>query len=227
MSQQWKTESADDDVQMPLGTGDAGGGEESYAAPRQKVNTSTLALFAAFAAGLIVLYLLGLQNKPRAASAEDQAKQAAVASAIEEMLSKNSQSGAQVRSFLNDTGKLLELIRHYLEPRDDGFDLPGNPFERDQPRAVAAAPGEPPPIIPADDNEARILRETAEEFAKLKLQSVIIGARPAALITGKMVTVGAKFGHLAVTDIQAGRVLLSDGKRTFELKVNAPAMDKP
>ncbi len=84
MSQQWKSENAggeggggaEEDVQMPLGVGGGAGGEgfsgeESYAEPKRKMNTSTLALFAAFGAALIVLYLLGLGNKPKVATADE------------------------------------------------------------------------------------------------------------------------------------------------------------
>ena len=47
MSQEWKEPAAGDDVQMPLGTGGDAAPVEDYSPPRQRVNTSTLALAAA------------------------------------------------------------------------------------------------------------------------------------------------------------------------------------
>jgi hypothetical protein len=228
MSQEWKNEpAADEEAQIPLGVGDGAPAEESYGEPsKPKINTSTLALFAAFAAALVVLYLLGLQNKPRAASAEQQAKQAAVNTAIEEML-RSGDKTAQVKSFLDDTNKLVELIRHYLEPRADGFDLPANPFERLSSGPNVVGPSDPSPILPTNNDEARELRKIAEEFSSLKLQSTMIGKNSAALINNRLVTAGAKVGSFTVSEIQSGRVLLNAAGKVFELKVDGPKMDRP
>ena len=72
MSQpEWKNDTPEE---MPPMDGAEGATEEYAEIKRPKVNTSTLALIAAFSAGLIVLYLLGLQNKPRTASADETAR---------------------------------------------------------------------------------------------------------------------------------------------------------
>lgn len=228
MSQEWNKDSGmEEEAQIPLGVGDGAAAEESYSAPRPKVNNSTVALFAAFAAALVVLYLLGLQNKPRSASAEQQARQAAVNSAIEEML-RNSDKKAQVKSFLDDTSKLVELIRNYLEPRADRFDLPANPFERPL-GPVAKGPSDfvSQEVVMQDPAEARALRKLAEEFSSLKLQSTMIGKNSAALINNRLVTAGAKVGSFTVVEIGSGRVVLGGAGKTFELKADSPKMDKP
>src|SRR4051794_27655964 len=70
----WKEESAGDDVQMPLGVGAEPAQAEEYSGKsRPRPNGSTVALIGAFAVALAALYLLGLQNKPRSASAEEMA----------------------------------------------------------------------------------------------------------------------------------------------------------
>jgi hypothetical protein len=215
---------AGDDAQMPLGVGgDAPAAEESYGGDsRPKVNNSTLALFAAFAAALIVLYLLGLQNKPRQASAEDLAKQAAVTSAIDDML-QHTEKGAKIDKFLSDTGRLVQLILGAMGNKTiDTGELPGNPFEREEVVSVVHTEG-PQIVLPSDRSQQERLRLMAEEFSKLKVQMVITGSRPAAMINNQLVTVGATVGEFfKVTEIQASHVVLSNGEKAFVLKVDAP-----
>jgi hypothetical protein len=223
-TQPWKMDDAGgDDAQMPLGVGGEVGGEETYGGEsKPKVNTSTMALFAAFAAALVVLYLLGLQNKPRQASAEDLAKQAAVTSAIDDML-QHTDKGAKIDKLLSDTGRLVQLLMGALGNKGVEIgELPGNPFER----VIAAAPvrgDEPEVILPPNRSEQERLRLMAEEFGKLKVQMVITGSRPAAMINNQLVTLGAAVGeYFKVSEIQPNRVVLSSGGKSFVLKVDAP-----
>jgi hypothetical protein len=207
--------------QLPLGVSSEPGDEGYVGESKPKVNNSTLALFAAFAAALIVLYLLGLQNKPRQASAEEVARQAAVTSSIEEMLQNTGQGkGARIGKLLDDTNRLVQLLLGALGSKGpDVGELPGNPFER----IVNEAPvvGEPEVVLPRSLDEQERLRRIAEEFGKLKLEMVMMGPRPTAMIKGQLVTVGAMVGDFfKVSDIQSTRVLLTDGKRVYELKAN-------
>src|SRR5882724_4259764 len=119
---------------MPLGTGDTEAQEEAYVSDKPKVNSSTVALFVTFAAALVVLYLLGLQNKPRAASAEQLARQQQVGNAIDEMINSK-ENGAKIETLLGDIPRLVKILREYLgsKPQEEA-DLAGNPFERDEAR---------------------------------------------------------------------------------------------
>jgi hypothetical protein len=68
------------------------------------------------------------------------------------------------------------------------------------------------------------LKEVAKEYAGLRLQMVMMGNPPAAMINSNMTRIGAQFKYLKVTDIQADRVLLtyeskSGQKRVFALTV--------
>jgi hypothetical protein len=215
MSQQWKTE-GEDDVQMPLGTGESAVGEESYGEGRPKVNTSTVALFAAFAAALAVLYLLGLQNKPRAASAEDQARQAQITASIESVLSRSTTSRPGATSLLSDTDRLVQLIRNALVQHAGQVEISENPFERDVVRPVFS--NSPLTQAMPVSGDAGKIRRLAEEFQKLKLQMVMLGPRPAAMVNDRMVTVGAKLGSFTISDIQQNKVLLTADEGTYELK---------
>ena len=221
MSQEWKEPAVGDDVQMPLGAGGDAAPAENYAPPRQRFNTSTLALAAAFAAALTVLYFLGLQNKPRTATAADLAKAQETNIKIEKWL--NDKEGQKGVRQLGDG--LLQRLQGYFGTRAAAMELAGNPFEHQVPKApepVAVLDPElplpPPPVVEVEDP---VLKEVAREFAGLKLQMVMLGANPAAMINNQMATVGTKLGHLSVTDIQSDRVLLSYENKTGEKKVFA------
>ena len=61
----------EEEAQMPLGVGDESPADEYVEKRRSMPNTSTLSLVAAFAAAIVVLYLLGLLNKPRTFTADE------------------------------------------------------------------------------------------------------------------------------------------------------------
>lgn len=231
MSQEWNKNEAggEEDVQMPLGVGGESTGEESFGEPaKPKMNNSTMILFGAFAVALAALYLLGLQNKPRAASAEQVAREQEVSKSIEAII-QSRDSGAKLKNLVNgEIPRLVKILRDYLSTTpNDSLQLAANPFEREMPRAPVEHTGMIETVLPQGVQEQAEMREVAAEFGKLKLQSIMIGARPAALISSKLVTPGAKLGKLTVSDIQANRVLLSFKQNTFELKLNAPANEIP
>jgi len=229
MSQEWKEPAVGDDVQAPLGAGGEAAPAEEYAPPRQRFNTSTLALVAAFAAALIVLYFLGLQNKPRIASADEQAKAREIDSKIEKYrMNMEDQKGARP---LGDG--LLERLQGYFGWKVVAPDLKGNPFEHLVPKApeptavVLLDPVIPPPVMEVEDP---VLKEVARDFAGLKLQMVMLGNPCSAMINNQMAAVGTKFNHLTVTDIQTDRVMLTyenkaGEKKVFALRVNGSGGD--
>ena len=205
---------------MPLGVGS--GGEQEFSAPessKPKLNGPTFVLFGAFAAALVVIYLLGMQNKPRAASAEQMAHDQQVQSAIQELMTKNGKSG-DFHGLFQDTDKLVKMFYSYLgSEREPTPELPHDPFANDEPREVVAAAGNDV-VVPATNTiEAEKLRKVAETFAALKLQSVMLGHVPVAMINNRMVTIGARIDDLTVSAIEADRVLFNYGKNKFELKL--------
>jgi hypothetical protein len=224
--QQWNMQpSGDDDVQMPLGLNSESNGEYIPTGEgKPKVGGSTLALVGAFALGLAVIYGLGMHAKPRAASAETLARQQLVQSAITELLEKNGKA-EQVQGLFRDTDKLVAMFYSYL-----GTDtatrpaLPHDPFANDEARAVAITPSNPNAeavaIVTTNAAEAEKLRKVAETFNSLKLQTVMLGRKPAAMINNTMLTVGNKIGEFTVADIQNDRVLLTYNASKFELKLN-------
>jgi hypothetical protein len=224
VSEQWKTSSENDDVQMPLGTGDAGGDAGYSEEPKAKMNTSTLALIASFMAAVAVIYLLGLHNKPRQASAEQAAHEQKVSSAITELLQKNGKA-EQIQNLFKDTDKLVQMFYSYLGSKaTQSAELPGNPFASE---SVTPVPGtsQAAVFVASNAGEAENLRRIAETFNTLKLQSVMVGGKnTVAMINNRMLQVGGTIGDLTVTTIEPSRVVLSYGSNHFELKLSR---DKP
>ncbi len=229
MSQQWKNSETggDDDVQVPLGTGEGAAPEDVYVEKKPRMNSSTLTLFVAFAAALVALYLLGLQNKPRHANAEKIKAQEATSIRIDEL---SQQWGESATGLQGDIQRLVSILTKYLGTRqEESLDIGGNPFEREVAQSPFAGTTTAAPIIPTNTQDAAELRLVAETFNSLKLQSVIIGPTPVAMVNnGKgtvMISAGAKIGKLVVTSIQADRVLMKYKENVFELKSAGPSMD--
>jgi len=225
--QQWKAPEGEEDVQMPLGTG---GGEEApmeeySSGPRLKVNTSTMALVASFAAALVVLYFLGLQNKPRAASAEEVLQAQTIDSQLRSWLDRH--GGQTSVEGQTESEKLFaSLQRYFNQPSNTIEDLAGNPFAIEEKVAKIDNTNNqvvivPKPVPEPPDPE---LVEAAKEFAGLKLEMVMVGSPSSALINKQIVSVGSRFKYLVVADIQPDQVILSFKDKTYSLKRNSPTL---
>lgn len=232
MSQQWKVnEGGDEDVQMPLGAG--GGAEapaEEYSASRKpKINGSTIALVVAFAAGLVVLYFLGLGNKPRAATAEQVQQQQLVSNKIEALLGDKNKVN-EFGKFLDDSARLVDRLKQYFASISIP-ELNVNPFERDMPRTEAVAIKDPfpkqPDIITEDPVAAREMREAGAYFATLKLQMTMMGSPSVAMINNSMCTPGTKLKMFTITEIKPDCVILTFKEQTYTLASATPGGGKP
>ena len=225
MSQQWNT--SDDDAQVPLGAGGDAAPETAYEERKPKFNGATLALIASFAAALLVIYLVGLQNRPRTASAAQVEREQQVQSAITELLQKNGKA-EQIKSLFSDTKRLVPMFYSYLGAQNGTPpELSADPFSPPDLSKPEVSSLDPIPVVPTNTAEAEKLRKIAETFNGLKLQSVMVSkSNSAAMINNRLVTVGAQLGELTVTEIEATRVILSFGPHKFELKLIRPSTDK-
>jgi hypothetical protein len=230
MSQQPILEpSAEDDVQMPLGVGgDAAPAEEYVESKGPRFNTSTLALVASFAAALAVLYFLGLQNKPRAASATEVQHSTEVDKKIDEMIGSKAER-ANYEDLVRGTRSLVDKLQKYFDERMGAVDLNGNPFEK-KTEVVLRPPVDNTGVVigPSPDDiknaaDAAEWRKRAEEFGTYKLNLILLGATPKALINGKMVGIGDKLGSFSLMAINEDAVTLSttvdDLNKGFTLKL--------
>jgi len=225
MSQQWNT--SGDDVQMPLGVGceatsDAGFGETA----KPKFNTATLALIASFASALVVIYLLGLQNKPRSANAEQVAKELKVSTAITELLERDGKTD-QIKNLFSDTRSLVRMFYSYLGSQAGSPpELPHDPFAVEESRPTMAMIDNQPIAAPANQADIEKMRKVAETFNGLKLQSIMRSKTGSmAMINNRLVGVGTKIGSLTIAEIESSRVLLTYENQKFELKLTRPSLD--
>jgi hypothetical protein len=226
MTQQWKPEDTGDDVQMPLNTGGGEAPAEEYSAPgKPRINTSTLALVAAFAAGLVLIYLLGLHNKPRAASASDTAHEVELENKFKNFMG-NTTDLANVESALKDSRKFKKMIEDYFKVKPFNQDQVINPFARDLPPEPIFSQGattQVAPIGPIEDPVlAREMREAADYFPTLKLQMVMLGKPSMAMINNRMVSSGTRLNMFTVGDINEDSVSLVFKDKTFVLKSTSP-----
>ncbi len=224
--QNWNADGAgEDDVQMPLGlSSDNQGDYVPSGEGKPKVGGSTLALVGAFALGLAVIYGLGMHAKPRSANAETLARQQLVQSAITELLEKNGKA-EQVQGLFRDTDKLVAMFYSYLG-NDHAVHpaLPHDPFANDEvrPTLVNSPAQEAVSVVVTNPLEAEKLRKVAETFNSLKLQTVMMGRRPAAMINNTMLTTGSRLGEFTVAEIQNDRVILTYNTSKFELVLDRP-----
>jgi hypothetical protein len=221
VTESWKNN--DEDVQMPLGvsSGEGGGETEFTDEPsKPKINGPTVVLFGAFAVGLMVIYLLGMQSKPRAASADQLAHEAQVKSAIADLLAKNGK-GDQLDSLFRDTDKLMKMFHAYFGTEvQETPELAHDPFANDE---KSDSPVGPTLVTGVTDEK---LKKVAETFATLKLQSVMLGRTPIAMVNNRMLTVNARIGDLTVASIEANRVVFKYGENRFELKLPQQNIDQ-
>jgi hypothetical protein len=210
MSQQFHQDhDGEDDAQMPLGTGGEAAPAEDYVESKPKVNNSTVALIGSFAAALVVLYLLGLQNKPRAASAEQLARDLELNQRIDVLLNDKGGQG-KIENFFDATSRLLAKLRDRFERKTGEVEFGANPFEQVVARTAPVGDTSAAVVVLREDPaKAAQLRKLAEEFDKLKLDGVMMGSSPTALINKQMLTVGMKLGSFTIKQVKDGEVQLS------------------
>jgi hypothetical protein len=229
MTQQQWNQPAEDEGQMPLGVGGDTAPEQTFNEPKKpKVSGPTFVLFGAFASALVIIYLLGMQNKPQTASAEQTAREAQTTSAITELLEKNGKA-EQLQGLFTDTKKLVKMFYSYLGSQKTEIpQLSHDPFGEPAPTTEVKkdATNEAIKIVTTNPGDAEKLRQVAEAFNGLKLQSVMMGRTSVAMINNRMVQVGHKIGDLTITAIESNRVLLSYEQSTFELKLSRPSLEK-
>lgn len=212
-NEQWNM--GEDDVQMPLGTGGDAAPEPTFGDEKKpRISPTTLLLAGVFLAGMALIFVLGKQNGPKAASAQT-ARDTEIKASLKELMSKAGKTGGTSM----ETDQLVKLFQNN-GPGTLNNDPPGNPFEWNK----RAKPVETVvPVNVEDPLEQQRYRKVAETFAGLKLQSIMYSKeRSAAMISNRLATVGTKFGDLVVTAIEPERVLLAFEKQKFELKLARP-----
>jgi hypothetical protein len=198
-----------------LSPGEGAGGPHSLGALKNLMTGNWL-LVGLFGAGLAFLYAMNLMKGPSPASAQ----QIQAQSSVEEALAKLSVSGAAPAA-----GKTTKAIveTFYCEAKHRQIPaeaIKSNPFVF---RAVApplpqAAVVEPTASTkPAASNAAA---EALDAVKALKLSSVLMGAKPAAIISDNLLTEGQSIHGWTVNKILAREVQLSWKDQTYVLRMS-------
>ena len=167
-----------------------------------------------FAAGLAFLYVMNLMKGPATASAQQMQAQ----SDVEQALIKLSSSGAAPGPG-KTTAAIVETFyceaKHRQIPADS---LKSNPF------VFKAIPPAPPPAPPEANVVVKSVEpgvaEAMDAVKALSLRSVLMGAKPAAIISDNLLTEGQSIHGWTVTKILAREVHLSWKDKTHILKMS-------
>jgi hypothetical protein len=160
---------------------------------------------------------------PRPDSAVTQAEQK-----IDEALlklagnAKSSKSSDPIQSLLRDTDAVVAVFANDPSQRQVAVEhLQKNPFQLIITRK--AATGSDPAAASVDQAKVQRQRKLKEELAKLSLQSVLLGATPVAIISGKVVREGQTVGPFTIEQIGSFGVRLRADADAFTLAMNQPA----
>jgi hypothetical protein len=217
-NEQWNM--SDDDVQMPLGAGgdpgaDSSGGPEK----KSKINASFVLLGSVFAAGLLLVFLLGKQGSPREASAEEQSKSAQFQASLDDLAQKTGKGNASNM----DTDTLMKIFKSgtVQKPKDA---IPGNPFELPRIKPKDPDPVQTVVAPPVEDPiEAQRLLKIAEGLKAMKLQTIMYAKDHSAALIGKeFVQIGSKLGEFTVVTIEPDRVILECNGEKYPLRLSKP-----
>ena len=129
-----------------------------------------------------------------------------------------STGSATLESNPKDTVKIEQLLAHDpVKYQIAVEDLAKNPFALSE-----AEVNEEAPVEVVDQLRSERLRKVQQELASLKLQTTVSGAKPMAIISGKVVRPGDAVGSFTVTQIVQGAVTVENDGQAFELSVAAP-----
>lgn len=193
-----------------------GEGETAFVTgePKRQVTPGTLGLFGVLALCGGGMYLMWVKNGPQAASAAD----VATAETVSTFLGEGEKHVALMKQMLQNTDKVVQQFRQSSAKTQVPLaGLLTNPFRLEAPKkpGVAAAPtneGE----TAARLRRAEELKAVSDAAAALKLQSILTGRRPAALINGQMVLEGQQVETLVVERILPDRIVLRSGAYRVE-----------
>ncbi|NQU75893.1 MAG: hypothetical protein HQ546_06225 [Planctomycetes bacterium] len=205
----------ENDFGPPEDFGVVGIGES--AAGRPRANKATMALIGLLIAGAAAVAILSVRSGPISASASDQAAE----KKVDTYIAGSPQIAETAKNFQN-TKKVVDKFYHYASRHQVPVDeLNTNPFVFGDKDADAD------PSDDASDQTGEATRlagkrraELRAEFAKLKLQSVMMGPRGGtAIINGNFVAEGHVIGSFTVAKILPRQVRLIGSGLNFTLPV--------
>jgi len=176
----------------------------------------SLVLLGIYATGFAALYVLGHSGGPKAAKGEQNLVYAKVDAALNLM---DAQPGAGELDQRTNAKAIVDDFYTAAKQRQvDRSRLSRNPFVFKE-KVVEAAPVVVPKEVEPKDSAPAELKAALEAVKTLKLQSVLIGRYPAALVSNNLVSTGQNIKGWTVSKISPQEVELTwrDRKHVLEL----------
>lgn len=195
--------------------------EQTSGSSRKKrlpINGNNLVLAAMFVGGIVAVYVLKLSVKPESASAKQRQDELKVEAAIAQMampsakLPKDGKTESVVDTLHNDA-RTRQIPAWVMTRNPFVFKVP-------KPKETSGHDG-PVDNFAGHSSNVELARARAVSLArKLELQTILMAAKPMAMISGRAVTKGEKVNEWTVAAIESMRVVLtwqSENKK-YELK---------
>ncbi len=203
-----------DATESELATAEAA--EEEYAAPKRNfLSRGTLIFVASCLAGVGAIYLFGLRQKPKEASADEKTAEAQVDEALAKLMDHKKQ--AQAQELFNNTDEMVQVFYDYPTKQQVALkELQRDPFSR-----LLADDVKADDEADALKRREKLRKELMKIVASLELQSVLRGARSSqCMINGKVYREGDKLADaFVVKTIKDQSVVLTAGGMEFVVEM--------
>ncbi len=185
-----------------------------YVEDQSNNNKNAFLLLGICVLGTIAVYLFGIHQQPKQASAQDKALEAKIDMALAKLV--NSKQQVKAKQLFSDTGKLVKAFYQYPGQQQVALeDLEKNPFSRLDEIATEKK-------IDRAKLEAEIKSKLEAKLGSLSLQTIIKTQNGAkCMINGKIFSTGQLVDNtFLVTSISDSTVKLSARSFIFILKVD-------
>ncbi len=192
--------------------------ETNADAPAKKtIDKGTAIMFAIFLSGVAMIYVLGVQTKPRPVSAATRAANTKLNVQIAQLL-RRAPAASKALKVASPTQRLIAMFYKYpgkespppTTLRPHPFDLHLHHYK--------------PPVVVSSFNAAALarlrLRKLDQSLAGMRLETILYsGPSSTAMINNSLVQTGSKIGKFVVAAIHPNVVLLSCEHKTFTLRL--------
>lgn len=222
MTQPWQMPQ-NEETQAPLTANapDSGDGVNDAETPdvpgKKKIDKGTAVMFGIFLSGVAMIYVLGVQTKPKPASAATRAADTRLNGQIAQLL-RHAPAASKALNVSSPTQRLIDMFYKY-----PGKESPPPTKLRPHPFDLHLHHYKPPVVVTGDDAAALArlrLRNLARSFAGLRLETILYSAgSSSAMINNSLVQKGSKIGKFTVAAIRPSVVILVSDHKNFALRL--------
>jgi len=184
---------------------------------KTNLNKGTIFLLVTCAVGVGVMYLFGIKQKPKEATAEEKAIEAQVDEALKKLVNKEEQD--QAKNLFKDTTEMVQAFYEYPAKQQVAVDeLQKNPFCHAAEKKEETGKVDEKAL---QREKERLLREAQTKLGQLKLQSILKGTKGATcLINGEIYKAGQPVGEIfTIKAIEDNKVILVASDTEFALEI--------